>query len=64
MFHYTLREKCLYLEFFWSVFYRIQTVSLYSFRMRENTDEKNSEYGHFVHSDTSSTTYDTESLNN
>ena len=45
---------CKYLEFFWSVFSLILTeygkigsISLYSVRMRENTDQKNSEYGHF-----------------
>ena len=41
----TLREKCLYLQFFWPVFPRIWTkfeellrISLYSVRMRGNTD--------------------------
>ena len=49
-----LREKCPYSEFFWSVFSRIWTeyleirsISPYSVRMRETTDQKNSEYGHF-----------------
>ena len=49
-----LREKCLYLGFFWSVFFRIRTgygeirsISPYSVRMRENRDQENSEYGHF-----------------
>ena len=53
----TLRDKCLYLEFFWSVFSSIWTeygeilrISMYSVRMRENTDWKNSEYGHFSRS--------------
>ena len=41
-----LREKCLYSEFFWSVF----SCILYSVQMRENTDQKNSEYGHFSRS--------------
>ena len=48
------REKCLYSEFFWSVFSRIQTeygevlrICPYSVRMQENTDQKNSEYGHY-----------------
>ena len=52
-----LREKCLYSEFFWSVFSRIQTengeirgISPYSVRIWENTDQKNSEYGHFSRS--------------
>ena len=50
----TLRKKCPYLVFFWSVFSRIRTeygerrsISLHSIRMRENTDQKNSEYGHY-----------------
>ena len=53
---YTLREKCPYAEFFWSVFSRIlteyenlRTISLYS--VRENTDQKNSKYRHFSRSD-------------
>ena len=53
----SLREMCTYSEFFWSAFSRIQTIygeiwsnSPYSVRMRENTDQKNSEYGHFSHS--------------
>ena len=50
----TLREKWAYSEFFWSLFSLIWTkygelrsISLYSVRMRENTDQKNSEYRHF-----------------
>ena len=31
----SLREKCPYSEFFWSVFSRIWTISPYSVRMRE-----------------------------
>ena len=53
----TLREKCPYLEFFWSVFSRSQTeygeilrISPYSVQIRENTDQKNSDYGHLSHS--------------
>ena len=39
----TLREKCPYSEFFRSVFSRsIRSISPYSVRMRENTDQKNS----------------------
>ena len=41
-------------RFFWSVFSLIRTkceqiwsIFLYSVQMRENTDQKNSEYGHF-----------------
>ena len=50
----TLREKCPYSEFFWLVFSRIWNeyghilrISPYSARTRENTNQKNSEYGHF-----------------
>ena len=46
-----LRQKCPYSEFFWSVFSRIRaeygeirSISLYSVLIRENTEEKNSEY--------------------
>ena len=46
--------KVPYLEFFWSVFSHIWTeygeirsISQYSFQMRENTNQENSEYGHF-----------------
>ena len=53
----SLHKKCLYSEFFWSVFSRIRTeyveillMSPYSVRMRENTDHKISEYGHFSRS--------------
>ena len=42
-------------ELFWSAFSRIRTeqgeilrVSLYSVRIRENADQNNSEYGHFL----------------
>ena len=54
----TLRGKCPYSEFFWSVFYSIRTeygeiprISPYSVRQRENTDQKNSKYGHFLYSE-------------
>ena len=53
----TLCEKWPYSELFWSVFSRIRTeygeilrICPYSVRMRENTDQKNSEYGHFPNS--------------
>ena len=53
----TLREKCPYSESFWSVFSRIRTeygktlrISPYSVRMRKNTDQNNSKYGHFLRS--------------
>ena len=52
-----LREKCQYLEILWSVFSCIWTeyeeilrISSYSVRMRENTDQENSEYGNFPRS--------------
>ena len=53
----SLRKKCPYSEFFWSAFSRIWTeygeilrISPYSVRMRENTDQNNSEYGQFSRS--------------
>ena len=53
----TLSEKCPYSDLFWSAFSHIRTeygetlrISLYSFRMRENADQNNSEYGHFLRS--------------
>ena len=53
-----LREKCPYLELFWSSFFRIWTqyeevrlISPYSVRIQENTDQKNSEYGHLSRSE-------------
>ena len=49
-----LRKKCPHSEFFWFVFSHIRTeyreilrISPYSIRMLENTDQKDSEYGHF-----------------
>ena len=54
---YSLRKKCPYSEFFWSVFFwigteygKVRSISSYSVRMRENTDQKNSEYKHFSRS--------------
>ena len=52
------RKKCPYSELFWSVFSRIQTEYFVycilrlntSVRMQENTDQRNSKYGHFSHS--------------
>ena len=51
----TLPQKYLYSEIFWSVFSRIRTeyeeilrICLYSVQMLENTDQKNSEFGHAV----------------
>ena len=55
--HWTLREKCPCSELFWSAFSPIRTeygqilhISHYSIRMRENADQNNSEYGHFLRS--------------
>ena len=46
-----MREKFPYLEFFLSAFFSIWlSISPSSTRMRENTDQKNSEYGHFLRS--------------
>ena len=51
----SLLENCPYLEFFWSVFFRIWTEYgdllckyLYPVQLRKNADQKNSEYGHFL----------------
>ena len=53
-----LHEKCPYLEFSWSVFPgnwtkygEVPRIPPYLGRMRENTDQKNSEYGHFSHNE-------------
>ena len=40
--------------FFWSVFFRIRTEYRDSVRIQENTDQKNSEYGHFSRREMSS----------
>ena len=60
-----LREKCPYLELFWSAFSCIQNeygeilrIYSYSVRMLENAEKNNSEYGHFLRSVLSSTTGD------
>ena len=57
----SLREKCSYSRLFWSAFSHIWTaygeirsISPYSVRMRENVDQNNSEYGHFLCNDPSS----------
>ena len=54
---HTLRKKRPYSELLWSVFSRIRSeyreilrISSYSVWMRENTDQSNSEYGHFSRS--------------
>ena len=56
--HQPLRKKCPYSELLWSAFSRIRTecgeilrISPYSVRMRENADQNNSEYGHFLRSE-------------
>ena len=55
--HEALCKKCPYSELFCSVFPRIRTeygeirsIFPYSVRMRKNTDQSNSEYGHFSRS--------------
>ena len=61
---YPIQEQLKYLnsniysEFSWPVFSGMQTEyrdlpskSLYSVRIRENMDQKNSEYGNVLHSD-------------
>ena len=52
-----MREKCPCSEFFWSVFSHIWAkygeilrIFPYSVQMRENTDQKSSECGHFSRS--------------
>ena len=52
-----MRKNCPYLELFWSAFSRIRTelgevrsIYLYSVQIRENMDQKNSEYGYFSRS--------------
>ena len=52
-----LSKACPYSKLFWSLFSRIWTeyeeivcISPYSVRMWENTDQNNSEYGHFLRS--------------
>ena len=51
----SLQKKCPFSELFWCAFSRIRTkyeemlrISPYSVRMRENADQNNSEYGHFL----------------
>ena len=52
-----LRKNCPYSELFWSLFSTIWTeyeeilrISLSSVQLRENKDQNNSEYGHFLRS--------------
>ena len=44
----SLCKKCPYSELFWSG--EILRISLYSVWMRENADQNNSKYGHFLRS--------------
>ena len=46
-----MREKSPYSEFFWSMFHAFVLNKLRARKTRENTDQKNFEYGHFLHSD-------------
>ena len=53
----SLLKECPLSELFWSVFSRIRTeygeilrIPPYSVRIQENTDQNNSEYGHFLRS--------------
>ena len=56
-----LRKKCPYSTLFWYAFSRIRTEygvqSKYSVQMRENSDQNNSEYGHFLCTDKQILTY-------
>ena len=52
-----LHKMCLYLKLFWSIFSciwakfgEILGISSYSVQIRENTDQKNSKYGHALRS--------------
>ena len=56
-FRASLRKKCPYLELFWFIFFHIwteyrdlQSTFLYSVKIRENADQKNSKYGRFLRS--------------
>ena len=55
---HSLHENCPYSELFRSAFSRIRTecgeilrISPYSVRLRENADQNNSEYGHYLRND-------------
>ena len=55
---HALRKKCPYSELLWSPFFRIRTgygeifrFTPYPVQIRENVDQNNSEYGHFLRSD-------------
>ena len=56
--YHSLRKNCPYLELLWSAFSRIRTeygetrnISPYLVRMRENAEQNNFEWGHFLRSD-------------
>ena len=52
-----IEARCPYSEFSWSIFSRILTEhGEYSVRMRENTDQKISEYGNFTRGENSTVT--------
>ena len=52
-----IEARCPYSEFSWSIFSRILTEhGEYSVRMRENTDQKISEYGNFSRGENSTVT--------
>ena len=53
-----MRKKYPYSDLFWSIFFSIQTkyeekirISPYSIGIWENTNQNNSEYGHFLRSE-------------
>ena len=46
----SLRKKCPYSKLFWSAFSRIRSENGEIFRMRENVNQNNFEYGQFSHS--------------
>ena len=50
LWRYILRKMCPYSEFLWSVFSCIRT-EYGAVQMREDRDQKNSEYGYFSRSD-------------
>ena len=62
MWDQALRKTCPYLELFWSVcpcirieYGEIVRISPYSVQMRENVDQNNSKYWHFLRSEGYST---------
>ena len=58
LWNYSQRKQCPHSELFWCIFSRIRSeegeilrISLYSVRMRENSHQNNTEYGHLLLSD-------------